>query len=138
MTTGAVIIKIQLLMIGVHGSHEVILMATKAIGRSIGKIPSGMALSTVSDVMSQGQREKVMQNVLGIPAKAQRIVAFDAISRIASLNVIGVRRCGIIILVTVETFIAEPVKTQVGFIDVAFDTSQVGMSPDQWEAIFLM
>ena len=79
MTTGTVCRKISGQVIWVGSLVEISFMAGKTVGIDIREVIHVMATTTVLYVVSLGQREKVVYNVLGIPTKSKRIVTEDTI-----------------------------------------------------------
>ena len=117
-------------MVWILCARIIILMATHTIGRCIGIISRSMALCTVLDIMSFGQRKKIVVDTFRIPAKTQWIVTFYTVSRESCGLVVGVLRTCVVILMATDTFITDPIETQCGFGGVAFHTAQVAMCAD--------
>jgi len=81
--------KANIHMVGISCSIEVRLVATHTGRIGISIVACVMALHTVLDVVTQGQREKVMVNVCRCPARVGSVTN-NAIRWIAIRTVVGV------------------------------------------------
>ena len=62
--------EIYTLMIGVLRHRIVIHMAGKTVGRYIAEITNVMTHATILNVVAFSERKEIVQNILGVPAKA--------------------------------------------------------------------
>ena len=68
-------------------------MARKAVGRGIAKIAARcMAGGAACNIVALGKREKSMIDAGTTPAKGIHAMAFEAVGRVAGLDVIGIVR----------------------------------------------
>ena len=76
---GAVVGEIGLNVVRVGGSLKILLVASDAIGRRIGKIATYMAFRAVRYFMPFCQGEKVVIHLVGSPTRRKHIMALQAI-----------------------------------------------------------
>ncbi len=94
-------------------ARKIRLMAGVAgIGR-IGKVAAFMALPAICNIVSFGQREKIVADITTAPIGRKHIVAFQAVGRITGLLVVGLGGSLIILQMTTDAVIADPVELQV-------------------------
>lgn len=125
-------------VIGLLGRFKVGLVASETIGRGMGKITVGMTTGTVSQVVPQGKRKKVVIDLIGMPIGGKHIMAFQAVGTEACLRVIGIGGSREIGGVTADTIIAVAIKPQCCFCHMAVYTIGVGVYARKWKAVCLV
>lgn len=125
-------------VIRTEGRVEICLVAADTFRRGIRKIPGRMALITILNIMSQREREKVMRNRIGVPAKAQGTMTIGTTGRIACRNMIGTLGTGIVFPVAADALVADAVKAEVGLPKVTLHATEIGMGANQRKAIFFV
>ncbi|MAN59356.1 MAG: hypothetical protein CMC08_05920 [Flavobacteriaceae bacterium] len=79
-----------------------------------------------------------MVYAFGIPAKSERVVALNAICGESSRNVVRILGSEVVVTMAFNTFVANWVEHQGGFVGMAFHTTQVGVYPDKGKSILLV
>ena len=125
-------------MVGVAGLIIIALMTTDTFWGKPGIGAIGMALGTILQIMALGQWEKVVVYTFGIPTKPKRIMTFNTIGGIPGSCMVRILRTCIIILMTTDTIVSDPIKTQRSFGGMAFDTTQITVRTYQWKTVCFM
>ncbi len=99
-------------MIGIQGGLKIRLMAGQAFGRGVLIAAIGVTLGTVVDGVSQGQWEKAVVDLVGIPVDLVDVVALGTIGREIILDVIRAGGGLVVLEVAIDAIIPESVKTQ--------------------------
>ncbi len=139
MTRGTICWNVEFHMIGICCLIEVCLVAGDAVGRSIRKIICQVALFTVLNIVSFGQRKKIVTtDNICVPIVSQWVVAVYAVGRKIRRFVVGAVGILKILQMTTHTIIAISTKPQVAIRRVTIDTSQIIVCPHQWKTIFFV
>lgn len=73
-----------------------------------------------------------------IPRKVQHRMTVKAIGGVSSRDVIGKFSSEIVVLMAIDTLIAEAIEAEIGLGDMTLYTAKVGMGAEQRETIFFM
>lgn len=113
-------------------------MAGNTIRRSIGIIAVGVAFGAIGYVVSFGQGEKIVFNLIGRPVESGNIVAIRAIGGKARILVVGVGGGSEVRSMAIDAFVANPLEAQRRFRLVAIGTGGKGMCAEKRETVILM
>ena len=138
MASGAISREIGGQMVWVFCCFKICLMASKAIRRGICKVACDMAGCAIADFVTVGQWEKTMVNNLGIPPGFIDVVAFHTVGGKPGSLVVGVGRGLEFVEVAVEAVVADSVKAQGCFREVAVGAGRPGMCAQQWKPVVLV
>ena len=138
MAIHTVLRKLRQPVIRVDGVIVVRLMACVAVLRRIGIRSSDVALRTIQQVVPLGQRKKIVGHFIRVPIKPCAVVAIRAGRRKARLLVVGVHRTCVVLPVTIQTIIPDPVKPKTRFRFVATRTIRCPMRTHQRKTVVLM
>jgi hypothetical protein len=97
-----------------------------------------MALCTIHDIMSFGQGEKFMIDILGSPVKSIYAVTFNTVRGKICGGMVRVRCGGIFIHMTIDAIIADPVEPEIGVRYMAVITARGVMGTKKGEPIVKM
>ncbi len=126
------------LVVRVRGSVEIILMACNTFRRSISEGTRCVALVAIIDGMTQGQWEKIMINMVGVPIITHRIMALDTIRREPVHNVVWCLGCLVVVGMATDTIVPNPFELQGISIRMAFGATYISVRADQCESVLFM
>lgn len=112
MTFYTVLRKVGSRVLRVGGRIVICLMTGNAGSRRIGKIAVGMALRAVGNVVTFGERKKIVVDPVRSPVEPGMIVAVHTIGGETGCGMVWIGRCHVIGRMATDAIIADPVKTQ--------------------------
>jgi hypothetical protein len=122
-----------------NGCAFIILTVTiDTFRRKTGIVRAGMTCLTILDVVPSFQWEKIMIDLVSLPPWSVYAVALCAIQRKTGGGMVRVFRGLIIVAVTIDTIISDPVKTELCFRRMTIDASQGTVDTDQGKPILLV
>lgn len=124
-------------MVGIGSAIVIIHMARVTFGRCISIVSGQMASFAVINVMPLHQWKKIMQDIC-VPPSSKRIMAFYAVGTISGDNMVRIFCTGIIIVMTTEAIVTQPVEPQVCFRFMAVDAIQVAVIAHQRKPVLFV
>jgi translation initiation factor IF-1 len=115
--------KIRRKVVRVSGLVIVFLMAGKAVRVYIREIIHIVAATAILNIVSLGQWEKVVHNILGVPTKTKGVVAEYTICGKSRQSMIWILRGQVVIIMAFQAIIPYGEKFQAGGVIMAFHTA---------------